>query len=469
MTYYNHNNVACDVESLTQEAYTYNPEYAKPPYHIEALANAATPPDGYGGRTYCVQGEDNSGRLVVIKRWTYYSNCPEGQEPVYPSTECSGENPDPNPDPDKPNPEACKALAGTSAGGRFWPNTGSIPDLCVAGCEVVPSGGLWDTPDTAGSYDSKYTGATCQSTPTPPTPSPDPDPLPDPDKPAPTPDPDTPETGTPPSPDVDPDKPSGEDSTSTDIINTILGLNRDINEALNALHKDFNANAKKSLDAQHKNNDLTETTNDLLHDQMKQAKGISDRETSLSVAQHDRMHGAVVDGAVTVANAVSQQGDAITAAIDSLGDKIDGGTEPPSGGGSSGSCDVEFSCDSEEDPVACAQLKLMYENSCISPELAALRGSIDAMLESTPYDQIDGEAMGEEHDLSNLDPKYLNGAGVKLGAGGCPAPKTIGLSGASYTIDYAPVCHIATSIRPIFILIFGWLPAILIVGRAVTA
>lgn len=66
VTYYNHNNVACDVESLTQEAYTYNPEYAKPPYHIEALANAATPPDGYGGRTYCVQGEDNSGRLVVI-------------------------------------------------------------------------------------------------------------------------------------------------------------------------------------------------------------------------------------------------------------------------------------------------------------------------------------------------------------------------------------------------------------------
>ncbi|KHT38046.1 virulence factor TspB C-terminal domain-related protein [Vibrio sinaloensis] len=204
-----------------------------------------------------------------------------------------------------------------------------------------------------------------------------------------------------------------------------------------------------------------------------------------------------------VTTAVNKSTNHADKGFDTLGKKLDGikaaiEGAPSGGGGGSGTdpnalaalqeirclLDEECESDSKQKPTAtvncksskfeckgdviqCAQLKLDYENSCVTKELNDLEKALQGI------SNVDNVAMlvdaENEMDFSKLDTKYLE-SGVSFGAASCPAPARITLDipyVGSYVIDfsYEPACKWAEIMNPL-VHLAGWIFGLYIIFRA---
>ncbi|WP_108744633.1 virulence factor TspB C-terminal domain-related protein [Vibrio parahaemolyticus] len=144
-------------------------------------------------------------------------------------------------------------------------------------------------------------------------------------------------------------------------------------------------------------------------------------------------------------------------------------------------CELDDSCEQKEKPTAnvdceqsifeckgdviqCALLKIEYENSCATGELAQLEAEMNAAF---GVDNVSALVDPEELDFSDIDSKYLAN-GVSFGNAGCPTPEThtfTHFAGSStIEISYEPACHYAQVAAPIHV-ILAWISGLLLIGR----
>ena len=156
--------------------------------------------------------------------------------------------------------------------------------------------------------------------------------------------------------------------------------------------------------------------------------------------------------------------------LDDLGDKLE-----------DIACELDDDCADKEKPTAnvdceqsifeckgdiiqCALLKIEYENSCATGELAQLEAEMNAAF---GVDNVSALVDPEELDFSDIDSKYLTN-GVSFGNSACPSPETFTfnhLSGSTtIEISYEPACHFAQVAAPIHV-ILAWISGLLLIGR----
>ncbi|WP_064608538.1 virulence factor TspB C-terminal domain-related protein [Photobacterium sp. J15] len=90
-----------------------------------------------------------------------------------------------------------------------------------------------------------------------------------------------------------------------------------------------------------------------------------------------------------------------------------------------------------------------------------LAGALNSFIADNPISDINAGAI----DASSVMNKYRNGNGVKIN-GSCPAPDTTNVLGATFTIDYAPLCQLASIIH-FFLVSFSLVGAGLLIAKFV--
>ncbi|EKO3832918.1 hypothetical protein NTH52_003908 [Vibrio harveyi] len=156
--------------------------------------------------------------------------------------------------------------------------------------------------------------------------------------------------------------------------------------------------------------------------------------------------------------------------LDELGDKLE-----------DIACELDEDCADKEQPTAnvdceqsifeckgdiiqCALLKIEYENSCATGELAQLESEMNAAF---GVDNVGALVDPEELDFSNIDSKYLTN-GVSFGNASCPSSDSVTFShfsgSTTIEISYEPACHYAQVAAPIHV-ILAWIAGLLLIGR----
>ncbi|WP_061009270.1 virulence factor TspB C-terminal domain-related protein [Vibrio sp. CUB2] len=144
-------------------------------------------------------------------------------------------------------------------------------------------------------------------------------------------------------------------------------------------------------------------------------------------------------------------------------------------------CELDDSCEQKEKPTAnvdceqsifeckgdviqCALLKIEYENSCATGELAQLESEMNAAF---GVDNVSALVDPEELDFSDIDSKYLTN-GVSFGNAACPSPDSVTFShfsgSTTIEISYEPACHFAQLAAPIHV-VLAWISGLLLIGR----
>ncbi|OOF20372.1 virulence factor TspB C-terminal domain-related protein [Salinivibrio sp. IB872] len=114
------------------------------------------------------------------------------------------------------------------------------------------------------------------------------------------------------------------------------------------------------------------------------------------------------------------------------------------------------------DPIQCEQLRLQFEQACISDDLKKLEEKIDNM---TDYEIADVLVQEDEVDISNIVNNTKHSVAM---SGGCPAPQSVSVLGASVSFSYDMICELASTLRPLLILLCSVI-SMFMVGRAVTS
>ncbi|NVC94607.1 hypothetical protein FC650_13350 [Vibrio natriegens] len=121
-----------------------------------------------------------------------------------------------------------------------------------------------------------------------------------------------------------------------------------------------------------------------------------------------------------------------------------------------------FEC--KGDIIQCALLKIEYEESCPTEQLAELKDSMNKLFATDRTDElVDKDVL----DFSKIDSKYLSN-GVSFGNATCPASESVTINhfagSTSVEISYEPACHYAQIAAPIHV-ILAWVAGLLLIGR----
>lgn len=121
-----------------------------------------------------------------------------------------------------------------------------------------------------------------------------------------------------------------------------------------------------------------------------------------------------------------------------------------------------FEC--KGDIIQCALLKIEYEESCPTEQLAELKDNMNKVFATDRTDElVDKDVL----DFSKIDSKYLSN-GVSFGSATCPASESYTINhfygSTSVEISYEPACHYAQIAAPIHV-ILAWIAGLLLIGR----
>lgn len=133
--------------------------------------------------------------------------------------------------------------------------------------------------------------------------------------------------------------------------------------------------------------------------------------------------------------------------------KEQGAGDPNDPGGSDGSVTGGGACDSEPvckgDPVTCAIVRQTWETRCA---LEYDESFVDQLADSGGSP---GDLFGADEDLQSELSNVYNVGGA---AGSCPAPIALGLTNAAGAqLEWTPLCDFAELLRPLLVLIFGYI------------
>ncbi|WP_199878978.1 virulence factor TspB C-terminal domain-related protein [Salinivibrio kushneri] len=117
----------------------------------------------------------------------------------------------------------------------------------------------------------------------------------------------------------------------------------------------------------------------------------------------------------------------------------------------------DFQCSG--DPIQCQQLRLQFEQACIGDDLEQLEGKVNEM---TDFEMNDVLVQDESVSLSNIVNNPEQSVSINEG---CPAPKQVQVMGSSIEFSYDMICQLASTLRPLFILLCSVL-SMFMVGRA---
>ncbi|WP_336932262.1 hypothetical protein [Vibrio cholerae] len=309
-----------------------------------------------------------------------------------------------------------------------------------SGCVIVGTKDVGCLSDSDRCYgDAKYTGTECTYTEgvtsgwcsdetcsdqTPVDPVPDPE-NPNPEPPSPNPDPTPGDNLTPPNPDTspDPNNPNLEEESNKGVVNELNTANKQLE------------NIQKTL----------EVTLDEITTQNKDV---------------DKANDKLILGIQNLTKAINDK------PVGGGGGGSGGGT-CPSGEDCSGAV-ASFDCEAETfqckgDVIQCLSAEIQFKEHCLKTEFKQFE---TALKKITTVDNVKAIVQDEQIDLSKIDTKYLDGAGLKL-TGRCPADYEIAVDiyvKTTVSVPLSDLCAAVERFAPLIIL-FGWISGIGLIGR----
>ncbi|HBC3995529.1 TPA: hypothetical protein KD875_002184 [Vibrio cholerae] len=309
-----------------------------------------------------------------------------------------------------------------------------------SGCVVSGTKDVGCLSDSDRCYgDAKYTGTECTYTEgvtsgwcsdetcsdqTPVEPVPDPN-NPNPEPPSPNPDPTPGDNLTPPNPDTspDPNNPNLEEESNKGVVNELNTANKQLE------------NIQKTL----------EVTLDEITTQNKDV---------------DKANDKLILGIQNLTKAINDK------PVGGGGGGSGGGTCPDgedcSGAFASFDCEAEtFQC--KGDVIQCLSAEIQFKEHCLKTEFKQFE---TALKKITTVDNVKAIVQDEQIDLSKIDTKYLDGAGLKL-TGRCPADYEIAVDiyvKTTVAVPLSDLCAAVERFAPLIIL-FGWISGIGLIGR----
>ncbi|GHY26739.1 hypothetical protein VCSRO164_2163 [Vibrio cholerae] len=309
-----------------------------------------------------------------------------------------------------------------------------------SGCVIVGTKDVGCLSDSDRCYgDAKYTGTECTYTEgvtsgwcsdetcsdqTPVEPVPDPE-NPNPEPPSPNPDPTPGDNFTPPNPDTspDPNNPNLEEESNKGVVNELNTANKTLE------------NIQKTL----------EVTLDEITTQNKDV---------------DKANDKLILGIQNLTKAINDK------PVGGGGGGSGGGT-CPSGEDCSGAV-ASFDCEAETfqckgDVIQCLSAEIQFKEHCLKTEFKQFE---TALKKITTVDNVKAIVQDEQIDLSKIDTKYLDGAGLKL-TGRCPADYEIAVDiyvKTTVSVPLSDLCAAVELFAPLIIL-FGWISGIGLIGR----
>ncbi|MBJ6887358.1 hypothetical protein [Vibrio cholerae] len=309
-----------------------------------------------------------------------------------------------------------------------------------SGCVVSGTKDVGCLSDSDRCYgDAKYTGTECTYTEgvtsgwcsnetcsdqTPVEPVPDPN-NPNPEPPSPNPDPTPGDNLTPPNPDTspDPNNPNLEEESNKGVVNELNTANKQLE------------NIQKTL----------EVTLDEITTQNKDV---------------DKANDKLILGIQNLTKAINDK------PVGGGGGGSGGGTCPDgedcSGAVASFDCEAEtFQC--KGDVIQCLSAEIQFKEHCLKTEFKQFE---TALKKITTVDNVKAIVQDEQIDLSKIDTKYLDGAGLKL-TGRCPADYEIAVDiyvKTTVAVPLSDLCAAVERFAPLIIL-FGWISGIGLIGR----
>lgn len=309
-----------------------------------------------------------------------------------------------------------------------------------SGCVVSGTKDVGCLSDSDRCYgDAKYTGTECTYTEgvtsgwcsdetcsdqTPVEPVPDPE-NPNPEPPSPNPDPTPGDNLTPPNPDTspDPNNPNLEEESNKGVVNELNTANKQLE------------NIQKTL----------EVTLDEITTQNKDV---------------DKANDKLILGIQNLTKAINDK------PVGGGGGGSGGGT-CPSGEDCSGAV-ASFDCEAETfqckgDVIQCLSAEIQFKEHCLKTEFKQFE---TALKKITTVDNVKAIVQDEQIDLSKIDTKYLDGAGLKL-TGRCPADYEIAVDiyvKTTVAVPLSDLCAAVERFAPLIIL-FGWISGIGLIGR----
>ncbi|EOW9128163.1 hypothetical protein ACN1T7_002505 [Vibrio cholerae] len=309
-----------------------------------------------------------------------------------------------------------------------------------SGCVVSGTKDVGCLSDSDRCYgDAKYTGTECTYTEgvtsgwcsnetcsdqEPVEPLPDPE-NPNPEPPSPNPDPTPGDNLTPPNPDTspDPNNPNLEEESNKGVVNELNTANKQLE------------NIQKTL----------EVTLDEITTQNKDV---------------DKANDKLILGIQNLTKAINDK------PVGGGGGGSGGGT-CPSGEDCSGAV-ASFDCEAETfqckgDVIQCLSAEIQFKEHCLKTEFKQFE---TALKKITTVDNVKAIVQDEQIDLSKIDTKYLDGAGLKL-TGRCPADYEIAVDiyvKTTVAVPLSDLCAAVERFAPLIIL-FGWISGIGLIGR----
>lgn len=308
-----------------------------------------------------------------------------------------------------------------------------------SGCVIIGTADVGCLSDSDRCYgDAKYTGTECTYTEgvtsgwcsnetcsdqEPVEPLPDPN-NPNPEPPNPNPDPTPGDNLTPPNPDTsaDPNNPNLDEDGNRGVVNELNTANKQLE------------NIQKTL----------EVTLDEITTQNKQI---------------DKANDKIILGIQNLTKAVNDKPVG--------GGGGSGGGTCPSGEDCSGAV-ASFDCEAETfqckgDVIQCLSAEIQFKEHCLKTEFKQFE---TALKKITTVDNVKAIVQDEQIDLSKIDTKYLDGAGLKL-TGRCPADYEIAVDiyvKTTVAVPLSDLCAAVERFAPLIIL-FGWISGIGLIGR----
>ncbi|WP_430619723.1 hypothetical protein [Vibrio cholerae] len=309
-----------------------------------------------------------------------------------------------------------------------------------SGCVVSGTKDVGCLSDSDRCYgDAKYTGTECTyiegvtsgwcsdetcSDQTPVEPVPDPN-NPNPEPPSPNPDPTPGDNLTPPNPDTspDPNNPNLEEESNKGVVNELNTANKTLENIQKTLEVTLDEITTQNKDVDKANDKLILGIKNL-------TKAINDKPVG----------GGGGDG---------------------VGDYCPDG-EDCSGAVASFDCEAEtFQC--KGDVIQCLSAEIQFKEHCLKTEFKQFE---TALKKITTVDNVKAIVQDEQIDLSKIDTKYLDGAGLKL-TGRCPADYEIAVDiyvKTTVAVPLSDLCAAVERFAPLIIL-FGWISGIGLIGR----
>ncbi|EOW9144278.1 hypothetical protein ACN1S1_003041 [Vibrio cholerae] len=309
-----------------------------------------------------------------------------------------------------------------------------------SGCVVSGTKDVGCLSDSDRCYgDAKYTGTECTYTEgvtsgwcsdetcsdqTPVEPVPDPN-NPNPEPPSPNPDPTPGDNLTPPNPDTspDPNNPNLEEESNKGVVNELNTANKTLENIQKTLEVTLDEITTQNKDVDKANDKLILGIKNL-------TKAINDKPVG----------GGGGDGG---------------------GDYCPDG-EDCSGAVASFDCEAEtFQC--KGDVIQCLSAEIQFKEHCLKTEFKQFE---TALKKITTVDNVKAIVQDEQIDLSKIDTKYLDGAGLKL-TGRCPADYEIAVDiyvKTTVAVPLSDLCAAVERFAPLIIL-FGWISGIGLIGR----